>query len=298
MSKNTSIQWCDSTINPVMGCSGCELWTEDRHTCYAGQLHLRRTTSKGFAPNFLTPKLFPGRMAEAAKWSDLTGCKRLDKPWLDGLPRLIFVSDMGDALSEKDAIDGDNEPVEGGAVPFAFLKSEIVDVARSEKGCRHYWLWLTKRPNRLVQFDRWLGESHGIEIPSNIWLGTSVTGPKTLNRIEQLRKVGAKDTIRFLSVEPLWEAITLTDRLDGVSWVILGGESSQGIRAEEFKTEWAEQLLSECRQAKTAFFLKQLGSQPTQNDQRLVLADRHGGEWSHWPHHLRVRQMPLHSDYS
>jgi hypothetical protein len=24
--KNTKIQWCDSTINPVMGCDGCELW--------------------------------------------------------------------------------------------------------------------------------------------------------------------------------------------------------------------------------------------------------------------------------
>lgn len=26
MSKNTNIQWCHSTVNPVMGCDGCELW--------------------------------------------------------------------------------------------------------------------------------------------------------------------------------------------------------------------------------------------------------------------------------
>ena len=24
--KDTKIQWCDSTVNPVMGCQGCELW--------------------------------------------------------------------------------------------------------------------------------------------------------------------------------------------------------------------------------------------------------------------------------
>lgn len=40
MSNETKIEWCDSTINPVMGCSGCELWNEERKTCYAG--HKRR----------------------------------------------------------------------------------------------------------------------------------------------------------------------------------------------------------------------------------------------------------------
>lgn len=125
MSKVTDIQWCDSTVNPVMGCSGCELWNNDRHTCYAGQLHVRWPRHPGFSTDFLTPKLFPGRMADAARWSDLSGCKRPGKPWLDGLPRLIFVSDMGDSLSEKSAIDNEDEPVEGGAVPFSFLKAEI-----------------------------------------------------------------------------------------------------------------------------------------------------------------------------
>jgi hypothetical protein len=24
--KATKIQWCHSTVNPVMGCDGCELW--------------------------------------------------------------------------------------------------------------------------------------------------------------------------------------------------------------------------------------------------------------------------------
>ena len=41
MSLHTPIEWCDSAVNPVMGCDGCELWQPDkgiRH-CYAGTIH-------------------------------------------------------------------------------------------------------------------------------------------------------------------------------------------------------------------------------------------------------------------
>jgi protein gp37 len=41
MSKSTAIQWCDSSVNPVMGCAGCELWNGKRKICYAGNLHVR-----------------------------------------------------------------------------------------------------------------------------------------------------------------------------------------------------------------------------------------------------------------
>ena len=53
-----------------------------------------------------------GRMAEAAGWSDLSGTRRKDKPWLEGMPRLIFVSDMSDALSNS--------------VPFPYLRDEAM----------------------------------------------------------------------------------------------------------------------------------------------------------------------------
>src|SRR4051812_42951992 len=117
LSGQTEIQWCDSTVNPAMGCDGCELWVQGaggRRTCYAGILHERRGGKNiGFAPKFEIVTEFPGRMAKAARWPDLTGRVRDDKPWLDGLPRLIFVSDMGDALSA--------------AIGFDYLKREIID---------------------------------------------------------------------------------------------------------------------------------------------------------------------------
>jgi protein gp37 len=208
------------------------------------------------------------------------------------MPRLIFVSDMGDALSEKDAIANDNTPIDRGAVPFQYLKEEIIDNVTSKNGQRHQWLWLTKRPNRLAKFERWLDQQHGLPLPSNLWLGTSITGPNALSRIEHLRKVGNGKTLRFLSVEPLWDEISLAGRLDGISWVIVGGESSQGAKAEEFRLEWAAKIRDECKDAGVPFFVKQLGSMPTVKSKRLELPDRHGGEWSHWPRDLQIREMP------
>ncbi len=260
MSKKTTIHWCDGTVNPVMGCAGCELWTPTRKTCYAGILHGRRKTSKGFSPDFNCPKLFPGRMATAARWSDLTGTDRLDKPWLNGLPRLTFVSDMGDALSEKNTICPGNSPVHGGAVPFEYLRQEIIDAATSEAGSRHRWLWLTKRPKRMVQFNQWLRKNFLTDIPRNVWAGTSVTKNTNLKRVDELLGVGDEKTVRFLSLEPLWEEVSLAGKLDGIHWVIVGGESRQGSSTKEFRCEWARRLRDECAEAHVPFFLKQLGA--------------------------------------
>lgn len=143
MSKNTKIQWCDSTVNPTMGCDGCELWSNHKKTCYAGILHRRfGGATKGYAPSFEEVTTFPGRMSQAAHWPDLTGMQRSEKPWLDGMPRTIFVSDMSDSLSRS--------------VPFDYLEEEVIRNVKSDHGQRHQWLWLTKRPGRMAQFSAWL----------------------------------------------------------------------------------------------------------------------------------------------
>lgn len=126
MGNATKIQWCDSTVNPVDGCSGCELWTKGRRICYAGFLHERFAGNPDFSAVFDFPTLFPGRMKKAARWRDLAGRPRLDKPWLDGCQRLIFVSDMGDALSEGTAISEDNQPLPDG-VPFRNVRTVCCD---------------------------------------------------------------------------------------------------------------------------------------------------------------------------
>lgn len=279
MSIATKIQWCDSTCNPTMGCEGCELWNPKtgERSCYAGVLHLHYGgVTKGYSPTFEELTYWPGRMAEAARWSDLKGTARKDKPWLDGLPRLIFVSDMSDALSAE--------------VPFDFLEQEIVCIVTSPSGQRHQWLWLTKRPDRMAQFCDTL-KAKGVRWPENLWAGTSITTRATTGRIKNLLRVGDESTIRFLSVEPQREKIDLGEWLPRLDWVIQGGES--GRSARPFHLEWVLDLAGQCKEAGVAYFLKQLGSAVFSEDQRLRFRDGHAGDWSEWPEEARLRQMPL-----
>lgn len=292
--KDTLIQWCDSTVSPTTGCSGCELFNHERKSCYAGVMHERRlakTLPNLYAKDFLEVRLAPGRMAKAAAWPDLTGQDRPDKPWLNGMPRVIFVSDMSDALSQ--------------GVPFQYLRDEIVEVVESPAGRRHIWMWLTKQPYRMECFartlDRW---------PANLWAGTSVTTQGTTTRIQNVLKVPAAR--HFVSAEPMWESIDLharellcRDYPDGITvgkyldLVILGGES--GPLAKPFDVEWARSLVQQCRETKTAAFVKQLGAKPYRVEPckdfdfkpvDLKLKDHHGGDWSEWPEDLRVREFP------
>lgn len=249
--------------------------------CYAGILHLRfgenaenpeKRTSPGYAPTFEQPTRFAGRMETASRWSDLRGQDRAAAPWLDGLPRLIFVSDMGDALSD--------------GIPFSFLKDEIITSVISESGARHRWLWLTKRPGRMAEFASWLQDEHEVGWPANLVAMTSVTNRATRARIAELQEVPAR--VRGLSVEPLVEGVDLD--LEGIDWVIAGGES--GKHARPFDLAWARSLRDQCRAAGAAFFVKQLGAHPVEAGERLRLNNGHGGDWSEWPDDLRIREMP------
>lgn len=276
MSISTKIQWCDSTCNPTMGCEGCELWTKKIKKCYAGTLHVRfGGASSGYAETFEDVTTFPGRMEEATRWADLTGTNRPDKPWLDGYPRLIFVSDMSDSLSST--------------VEFDYLESEIIANVTSDLGSRHHWLWLTKRPDRMAKFSRWLEES-GRPWPSNLWAGTSITSQNTTSRIRHLLRVGNDSTIRFLSVEPQYEFIDLTPWLPDLDWIIQGGESGHGANA--FDIDWAHSVIRDCRAHGVPYFLKQLGAVVRSNESGLTFNDGHAGDWSEWPTRLRVRQLP------
>lgn len=278
MSITTKIQWCDSTVNPTMGCEGCELWNPQTgvRRCYAGVLHARfGKATKGYSPTFDELTFWPGRMAEAARWPNLTDRVRPTKPWLGGAPRLVFVSDMSDALSE--------------AVSFDFLESEVITVVTSTAGRQHRWLWLTKRPERMARLSEHL-RAMGTDWPTNLWVGTSITTQATTARIRSLLRVGSDDTTRFLSVEPQHEQLDLTPWLPSLDWVIQGGES--GRCARPFHVEWAVALLSQCLSAGVSYFLKQLGANVFRDGRQLTLADGHGGDWAEWPQGVKVREIP------
>lgn len=96
--------------------------------------------------------------------------------------------------------------------------------------------------------------------------------------------------------------ITPTVRLHGIvperiSWVIVGGESGPGARPCD--VAWIRAIVSQCRAAAVAVFVKQLGGSPrmTLKDweathTNLRLRDRKGADPAEWPEDLRVREMP------
>jgi protein gp37 len=365
MSDITDIQWADTTVNPIMGCGGCELFPspgkvleaidaavaatgtriESRKiykeliheayskirqpkaghknvvnttnlwhfrklfldrvkrdhgeqaraaaemairqsiTCYAATLHLNKGQNllnpdyaghKGHAPIFEAVTRFEGRSAEFAKLPDLLGCANPLTPWKARLPRLIFVSDMGDALSTK--------------ADFPFLKSDLMPAITSDDGKRHLWLWLTKRPETMAKFAEEIGG-----FPENVCAMTTLTGPDSdsLKRLADLKKVKAH--IRGLSIEPLWDRIPPSKlNLKGIDWVIVGGESGSGLEfTRPFALEWAEELRDHCRKNGVAFFLKQLGRNPTRRGETIRLRNAHGGDWDEWPDEsLKAREFP------
>lgn len=311
MSEHTPIEWCDSTVNPTENCDGCELWSPRRgiKICYAGRLTERRRGRGAFDEPI---KLFPGRMAAAAKWSDLRGQMRADKAWIPpSMPRLIFISDMSDALSRD--------------VEFQFLLDQIIRVVSTPPGNRHIWIWLTKRPGRMAKFSEWL-ESNWPEQteghwPRNLWALTSVTDERTARlRIPPLLRVGDETTVRGISHEPMFELALppmlfrcshcgrLSEFGDGpdqpdptclhcdpahscryaLDWIIAGGESGPG--SENLSTpDRLRFLAARARWLKVPMFVKQVGS-----DSGLPgIEHPKGGDWMEWPEHLQIREFPF-----
>lgn len=288
MGRNTAIQWCDSTVNPTSGCDGCELWDAGgkRRLCYAGHLHetrLARAHPDLYAPTFTAVRhdaRMMKRMNRAAAWPDLRGKRRPGKPWLDGLPRLIFVSDMADAFSR--------------AVPDHYLAG-VMDRIISDAGRRHVWLWVTKQPARAAAFFRWWCGATGRAAPDNLMLLTSVTGPATRARIAPL--LAAPVTWRGLSIEPILAGpIDLSPWLSGrnprIDWVLIGGASRQGEAAPATDLDHIEDLIDQTTDANVPVFVKQLGAGPMVRGFPLTLSDAHGGDWREWPARLAVRQVP------
>lgn len=245
MGQFTDISWADSTINPTSGCDGCELWNDRDRTCYAGTLHetrLAKSLPTLYAPDFREVRMISGRIAKAAAWSDLRGKEREGKPHLNGLPRLIFVGDMGDVLSR--------------AVTDEYLVDEVFAAMRSRKGERHIWLLLTKRTRRLMELSRRMNG-----LPPNCMAMTTVTNQRTANaRLPYLIETKAK--FRGVSAEPLrgqtdfYRAVGRT-LSSGIDWVITGGAS--GANGAEMPDQWANDFWGWCQDSLAAFYFKQRG---------------------------------------
>ena len=261
MGKHTLIEWADSTINPTSGCDGCELYqpgAPHKATCYAFHQQtnrLSKTMPALYSRNFSEVRIIPGRMQQAASWSDLRGQFRPAtnhgpaKPWFDLFPRIIFVGDLADILSRN--------------VSFAYLHNEVVEVMRSKTGGRHFWMVLTKQPQRLAEFTDIYGP-----LPDNCMALTSVTSEVT-GRIRVPHLMRVKCRWRGLSMEPLRGPVDLESITRGgpLDLVITGGES--GPLAHCPHPDWFRSLRDQCVTRGWPFFFKQWGS----------YSPHEGGEW-------------------
>ena len=145
-------------------------------------------------------------------------------------PRKIFVNSMSDLFHPD--------------VPDDFIAKVFGMMAATP---RHQYQVLTKRSKRLGDF------AHKLPWPANVWMGVSIETQAYSFRADHLRAVPA--AVRFISAEPLLGHLSLN--LDGIDWLIAGGES--GAHARPMSIDWARELRDDCVKADIAFFFKQWG---------------------------------------
>lgn len=209
------------------------------------------------------------------------------------------------------------------------------------------FLLLTKRPENVRRMwpYLWGGDEHkptrAAPDRPNVWLGTSISDQATADKyVPELLKCRDLAPVLFLSAEPLLGSVDLSDDeqatychwagqvvpgecehgmacrprcyLNGVDWVIVGGESGHGARSCD--VAWIGSIVRQCDSANVPCFVKQLGPAPFSTTKPndwpdgvvcskeyhrdygdcwlFQLKHSKGGDPLEWPDDLRVRQMP------
>ena len=322
----TSIEWCDESWNPVVGCtrvsSGCD-------NCYAMGVAHRQLAPQHKGLTKLRPK---GSSKPGVDWNGVVRCvpNQLAKPMHWKKPRRIFVNSMSDLFHT--------------AVPFEFIAKVFAVMASCP---RHTFMVLTKRPACALAWYRWqedlaandpsailwperarerdrLGEPGlGGRPPRelafysaypkwplpNVHLGVSTEDQSTFDqRVPLLLQCPA--SVRWISAEPLlgmidleygldprerdvdraWPEVPRVARLD---WVVVGGESGPGARPCIVPD--VRHIVQQCTWNDVPVFVKQLGRRPIGLDldsPDAKLAHRKGSDPTEWPEDLRIRQLP------
>jgi len=151
MSSNSSIEWTESTWNPITGCTkisdGCK-------NCYAERMakRLKAMGQTNYQYGFKLT-LHPHVMNLPLSWKN---------------PQMVFVNSMSDLFHEE--------------VPLDFIR-QVFEIMR--QAYWHQFQILTKRAERMFKL------SNELDWPENVWMGVSVESQKYVDRIEMLRNTGA-----------------------------------------------------------------------------------------------------------
>lgn len=251
MADRSAIEWTEATWNPTTGCdkvsAGCD-------NCYALALaaRLKAMGSPKYQQDGDPRTSGPG-------FGVTVHANALSIPLRWRAPRHVFVNSMSDLFHAR--------------VPTAFIQEVFAVMAAAPQ---HTFQVLTKRPRRLARL------ADALPWPDNVWMGVSVEDGAALPRIDDLRRVPA--VVRFLSCEPLLGPLTGVD-LDGIAWVIAGGESGRNHRQAD--PAWVIELRDLCTEAAVPFFFKQWGGRTPKSGGRAL----EGRNWDGMP--ATTPQSPL-----
>ncbi len=242
MADKSAIEWTDATWNPVTGCTQVSPGCDH---CYALTFAERFRGVEGhpYQQGF-DLRLWPGRLEVPLRWKK---------------SRRVFVNSMSD-LFHRD-------------VPDDFIEQVFTVMAHADQ---HIYQVLTKRPDRML---RLLQRASWWEPRAHIWLGTSVELDRFQWRVDKLREIPS--TVRFISAEPLLGPLTTLD-LEGIHWVITGGESGHGHRPMD--PQWVRDIRDRCITQGVAFFHKQWGGRTPKAGGRAL----DGRTWDEFPDVARL----------
>ena len=224
--------------------SGCSRVSAGCDNCYAETLSLKRGWTK------------KPWTADNAEENVVLKPHKLNEPYAIKEPSRIFVNSMSDLFHPR--------------IPDEYLDDVFAVMHQLPI---HVFQVLTKRPRRAARYA-------GPYTP-NVWIGTSVESKKVLYRIDRIRECPAHT--RFLSIEPLLEDLG-TINLDGIHWVIVGGESGKGYRP--MPHEWARNIRDQCVEKDIPFFFKQSAAPRTEMGTQLIETDGSKTTWHQFPEYI------------
>lgn len=250
--SQSPIEWTDVTWNPTTGCDrtspGCD-------NCYA--LRMSKRLKFMGSPKYQTDG-DPRTSGPGFGISCHPETLAQPRTWTGH--RTVFVDSMSDLFHP--------------GVPESFIK-QVFEVMVSTP--QHEYQILTKRSRRLTDL------APGLPWPRNVWIGVSVESDRYLFRLDHLRRVPA--AIRFVSAEPLLGPIA--PNLEGIDWLIAGGESGPGARPVH--EDWLRDLRDSCADQAVEFFFKQWGGRFPKAGGRTL----DGRVWSDMPERVQAVDIGL-----
>jgi protein gp37 len=182
-------------------------------------------------------------------------CDKICEPFNRKKPTTYFVNSMSDLFHE--------------GVSDCFIQDVFKVMNASPE---HTYIILTKRSLRLRRL------SNKLLWTKNIWMGVSIEKEEYIYRMQDLKETGAH--VKLISFEPLIGRV-VSLKLDGIDWVIVGGETGPGAR--DTLLAYYFDILEACRYQGIPFFYKGQGTASGRKKKAWNYHILEGKEWQEMP---------------